>query len=251
MLPIVAPANFKIIAHRGASAYAPENTAAAFKLAADMGIAEVELDTQLSADGKVVLCHDRTLERYGHGQQRVEALSSDRLLSLDMGSWFSPFLFGGEKMITLDDLFECFKDRFKFHIEIKGSADNLPVAIHSILNRWDMQDSSIITSFSFESLKKMQKLNPDLRLAWLVDDINQATLRKARPLSLFQLCPHVDRVTAEKVAAGRSVARQIRAWGLTGTRLAVIERIKNAVNAGCDGITLNWPDWVITPGVKP
>lgn len=251
MLPIVAPERFAIIAHRGASAYAPENTAAAFKLAADMGIAEVELDTQLSADGKVVLCHDRSLERYGHGQQRVEALSSDRLLSLDMGSWFSPFLFGGEKMITLDDLFERFKNRFTFHIEIKGSANKLPAAINSILNRWDMQDSSIITSFSFESLKKMHTLNPDLLLAWLVDDINRVTLRKARGINLFQLCPHVDRVTAEKATAGRSVAREIRAWGLTGTRLEVIERIKNAVDAGCDGITLNWPDWVITPGVKP
>jgi len=246
MLPIVAPENFAIIAHRGASAYAPENTAAAFKLAADMGITEVELDTQLSADGKVVLCHDRTLERYGHGQQRVEALSSDRLLSLDMGSWFSPYLFGGEKIITLDDLFERFKNRFIFHIEIKGSADRLPAAINSILNRWQMQAASIITSFSFESLEKMHTLNPHLRLAWLVDDINQATLRKARHLGLFQLCPHADQVTAEKVAAGRSVARQIRAWGLSGTRLEVIERIKNAVNTGCDGITLNWPDWVIT-----
>ena len=246
MLPIVAPENFAVIAHRGASAYAPENTAAAFTLAADMGITEVELDTQLSDDGKVVLCHDLSLERYGHGQQRVEALSSDRLLSLDMGSWFSPFQFRGEKMITLDDLFERFKNQFTYHIEIKGAADNLPAAIHSILNRWQMHDSTIITSFSVESLKKMQKLNPHLRLAWLVDDINQATLPIARHLSLFQLCPHVDRVTAEKVAAGRAVVRQIRAWGATGKRLEVIERIKNAIHAGCDGITLNWPDWVIT-----
>lgn len=246
MLPIIAPEDFSIIAHRGASAYAPENTIAAFKLAADMGITEVELDTQLSADGKVVLCHDTFLDRYGHGHQQVEALTSDRLLSLDMGSWFSPFLYEGEKMITLDDLFERFKNRFTYHIEIKGCADNLPTAINFLLDRWEMQDASVITSFSFESLSKIQKLNADLRLAWLVEDINHNILREARDINLFQLCPHVDRVTTEKVTSGRTVACEIRAWGLTGTTFEVIERIKHAIDVGCDGITLNWPDWVIT-----
>ena len=61
MLPIPVPPDFRIIAHRGASAYAPENTKPAFGFAQRMGISEVELDTQLSADGMVVLCHDLTL----------------------------------------------------------------------------------------------------------------------------------------------------------------------------------------------
>ena len=74
-LPIKDPPNFRIIAHRGASAYAPENTASAFQLADRMGIREVELDTQLTTDGEVVLCHDTTLERYGHGSAVVEEMS--------------------------------------------------------------------------------------------------------------------------------------------------------------------------------
>jgi len=65
VLPISVPENFRIIAHRGASAYAPENSAAAFKLAYEMGINEFEMDTQICNDGIVILCHDKTLDRYG------------------------------------------------------------------------------------------------------------------------------------------------------------------------------------------
>ena len=72
MLPILALPDFRIIAHRGASAYSPENTLPAFELAARMGANEVELDAQLTSDGQVVLCHDTKLERYGHGPQVVE-----------------------------------------------------------------------------------------------------------------------------------------------------------------------------------
>ena len=99
-IPMRAPASFRIIAHRGSSAYAPENTRPAFELAKAMGVKEVELDAQLSADGVVVLCHDNTLVRYGHGDRFVEQMSADALLSLDMGSWFSPHQFAGVPMMT-------------------------------------------------------------------------------------------------------------------------------------------------------
>src|SRR5690554_737210 len=92
-IPVTVPSNFRIIAHRGASAYAPENTLPAFDLALRMGRPQVELDAQLSTDGQVVLCHDTTLARYGHGAQTVEALDWATLSNLDMGAWFSPYLF--------------------------------------------------------------------------------------------------------------------------------------------------------------
>jgi glycerophosphoryl diester phosphodiesterase len=120
VLPIPVPANFRIIAHRGASAYAPENTHAAFVLTQRMGVSEVELDTQLTVDGKIALCHDSTLERYGHGARVVEQMSWGELAALDLGSWLSPFLFAGERMITLDDLFVTYGDVFTYHVEIKG-----------------------------------------------------------------------------------------------------------------------------------
>ena len=74
-IPIWVPEAFRVIAHRGSSAYAPENTLPAFKLAREMGVGEVELDVQLAIDGVVVLCHDLVLTRYGHGDVVVEEMA--------------------------------------------------------------------------------------------------------------------------------------------------------------------------------
>ncbi|RIK34981.1 MAG: hypothetical protein DCC57_23815, partial [Chloroflexi bacterium] len=120
MLPIPVPAAFRIIAHRGASAYAPENTLPAFDLARAMGVTEVELDAQLTTDGQIALCHDGTLARYGHGPRAVETLAWPDLADLDMGAWFSPHLFGGTRMMTLPQLFDTYGAAFVYHVEIKG-----------------------------------------------------------------------------------------------------------------------------------
>src|SRR5262245_41301285 len=146
-LPLSVPPSFRIIAHRGASAYAPENTAPAFALAAKMGILEIELDTQLSTDGEVALCHDTTLQRYGHGQAVVEQMRWSELASLDMGAWFSPFLFRNERMMTLNHLFEQYRDSFIYHVELKGKAAALPAAVNRLIQTHALADRCFITSF--------------------------------------------------------------------------------------------------------
>ena len=119
-IPIWVPEAFRVIAHRGSSAYAPENTLPAFKLAREMGFGEVELDVQLAIDGMVVLCHDLELTRYGHGDVVVEEMASDELLALDMGSWFSPHLFAGTPMLSLDQLLKTHGDDFIFTSSSRG-----------------------------------------------------------------------------------------------------------------------------------
>ena len=99
-LPVHVRRGFRIIAHRGASGYAPENTMIAFQLAERMGATEFELDVQFSKDKQVVICHDSVLTRYGHSDLRLADLTLSELLKLDMGSWFSPFFYRGEP-ITL------------------------------------------------------------------------------------------------------------------------------------------------------
>ena len=244
MLPIPVPKGFRIIAHRGASAYTPENTMAAFGLAEEMGIYEVELDTQLSADGVIVLCHDLTLERYGHGTGVVEETSSTNLLSLDMGSWFSPHLYRGEPMPTLDRLFEHFGDRLFYHVELKGQKRDLPDRVLDTIAQHDLEDSCIITSFSYDHLVRTSELSSQARLGWLVDEIDAQTLEKGRALPTFQLCPRAKTITVETVQRVRTAADEIRAWGMHGSSLEVVGLINKVIEAGCDGMTINWPDWV-------
>jgi glycerophosphoryl diester phosphodiesterase len=253
MLPIPVPQAFRIIAHRGASAYAPENTLTAFQLAAAMRVTEVETDVRVSADGVAVLCHDRTLARYGHGDQSVEALTWPALAALDLGSWFSPHLYADARMLTLRDLFAQFGRQFVFHIELKGQAAGLAAATHHLITTYGLRDSCIVTSFSYAALAAMRQLDADLRLGWLVQELEETVLTPAQPLNLYQLCPRADAVTPAAVTSARAVVPEVRAWGVQGKTAAgqaaeVIALIQQVLDAGCDGMTINWPDWVKARG---
>lgn len=244
MLPISVPATFRIIAHRGASAYTPENTLAAFRLAHLLGVREVELDTQLTTDGVVVLCHDHTLERYGHGAHSVESMSSAELLALDMGAWFSPFHFGGEPMLTLADLFAHFGSHFVYHVEIKGEAPGLVAAVATLIAQHNLAEHTVVTSFHDEALAAMQQVAPHLRRGWLVEQIDEPVLARAQELKLFQICPAAAQLSTSSVQRARTVVPEVRAWGLSGTNRQVIQLIHQVINSNCDGMTINWPDWV-------
>jgi glycerophosphoryl diester phosphodiesterase len=243
-IPIRVPKAFRVIAHRGSSAYAPENTLPAFRLARKMGVAEVELDVQLTTDGVVVLCHDLVLTRYGHGDVVVEEMASDELLALDMGSWFSPHLFAATPMLSLSQLLKMYGDDFIFHIELKGLAEELAAATCAVVETHRTHKQTIFTSFSYQQLERMRNVSPDSRLGWLVQTIDEEVLDRARGLELFQLCPRAGAVNIEEVARGRTAAPEIRVWGIAGTPQEVRAMVLQTVESGCDGMTINWPDWV-------
>lgn len=248
-LPIPVPTAFRIIAHRGASAYAPENSLSAFALAERMGIREVELDTQLTTDGVIALCHDRTLARYGHGEQMVEEMAWSALAELDMGSWFSPFLYGRERMLRLEQLFAHFGDRLLYHVELKGHASALPAAVYALIDHFGLANACFVTSFAYDALVAMRHESSELRLGWLVETINDEELAKAAAINLYQLCPRAEVVTAEMVSAARTVVPEVRAWGVNGESVRqqsaeIVTLIDRIVEVGCDGMTINWPDWV-------
>ena len=242
-LPVTVPEQFRIIAHRGASAYAPENTQPAFELARKMRVSEVEVDTQLATDGVIVLCHDDSLERYGHGDRVVERLSSSELLSTDVGSWFSPFFYADTPMITLKSLLQGFANDFVFHIELKGKSPHLSEGVFALLDGCNLVQDSIVTSFSWEQLARMRQISASCRLGWLVHEFNPQTFDRAAELSLFQLCPPAREVTEQLVELGHGVVKEVRVWGMNGTPPEVRSLIRRVVDCGCDGMTINWPDW--------
>ncbi len=250
-LPIPVPPSFRIIAHRGASAYVPENTLSAFQLALEMGVTEIETDVRLTSDGVPVLCHDDTLARYDHGAITVEELTWAALAQLDMGSWFSPHLHHDKQMLTLDALFAHFGDRLTYHVELKGKTPGLAAATHALITKHGLAANCFVTSFMYESLVDMQAVDATMRLGWLVAEINAETIEKTKALGLYQLCPRANGVTKAAVDRARAVVTEVRAWGLNGDQTArqaqdVQTLIHNVLDAGCDGMTINWPDWVRT-----
>ena len=244
MFPIQAPPDFRIIAHRGASGYAPENTVPAFDLARKMGAVEIKTDTQLTTDGTVILCHDLNLDRLGHPGVVVESSSIDALRPLDLGSWFSPHLYGGTAIMTLAELFERYGDAFVYHVELKGKVETLPDAVCDVIRSAGMEEHCIITSFAYQHLARMRKIDSDCRLGWLVGEVGEEECDRAREIGLLQLCPRAGSVTNEMVEHSRTVVEEVRAWGLGGSGQQVADLIHRILAAGCDGATINWPDWI-------
>jgi glycerophosphoryl diester phosphodiesterase len=113
--------NFTIIAHRGASAYYPENTLAAFEGAIALGADMVELDVQLSADGEVVVFHDEKIERCTNGRGKVIEYTLTTLKKLDAGSWFDR-KFQGTRIPTLQEVLNVCKNKIAVNVEIKTEA---------------------------------------------------------------------------------------------------------------------------------
>ncbi|MBX7257837.1 MAG: hypothetical protein K1Y02_15860 [Candidatus Hydrogenedentes bacterium] len=112
-----------VIAHRGASAYAPENTLAAFRKAHELGADWFELDCTLTKDGKIVVIHDGTLKRTTGVDKPVEALTMAELKKLDAGSWKGS-RFAGEPLPSLDESLSFAKGKLGVYIEIKDSDDD-------------------------------------------------------------------------------------------------------------------------------
>src|SRR5215831_7802802 len=108
-----------VIAHRGASGHAPENTMAAFRKAVALGATFIETDLQLSRDARFVAIHDDTVNRTTNGHGRVQELSLTDLRKLDAGSWFGSE-FTGERIPTLEEILEYSKKHdVVFYLEMK------------------------------------------------------------------------------------------------------------------------------------
>jgi glycerophosphoryl diester phosphodiesterase len=242
-LPFTVKRRFRIIAHRGASAYAPENTMASFNLALEMGIQEIEFDVQLSNDGEVVICHDLSLKRYGY-EGLVENKNWSELSELDMGSWFSPYLFRNEKLVRLQGLFKEYGSEITYHIEIKGKSEECPNRVCQIIENSGLGDNVIITSFAYETLKQVRLIAPSIRLGWLAPNIDDYVLSKSKELEFFQICPRADSITEKDVQLAHSVVPEVRAWGINGSREEILALIQKVIDVNCDGATIDWPDWI-------
>lgn len=159
-----------VIAHRGASAHAPENTLPAFELAIQANADLIELDYYHSADGVPVVFHDKELDRTtdaarGLGKQKtpVESLTMDELRRLDAGSWFSP-QFAGTRLATLEEALDFIQRQSTTLIEHKkGDARTLA----QILRRKQWLDRVVVQSFDWSFLAALHALEPSIVLGAL------------------------------------------------------------------------------------
>jgi len=237
---------FRIIAHRGASGYAPENTMAAFELAVEIGATEVETDVQFTKDRQVVLFHDTDVDRTTNGTGLVSEHTLDELRKLDAGSWFKAPPgwqkdYTGERVITLDELFDRFADNLTYHVEIKDYEERLVPATMAIIEKHRLVDNCFITAIDKRSALEARKLAPHIRVGWAVPgSFTKETLDEAVRQGFTQVINMAHESDPEVVKYGHELGLEIRSSAIRDRDAMV-----RAVETGCNGMTINWPDWLM------
>jgi glycerophosphoryl diester phosphodiesterase len=230
-----------IFAHRGASAYAPENTLAAFELAYKQGAQGIELDAKLSADGQVVVIHDARLERTTDGHGRVARQRLSALRELDAGSFFSE-KFRGERIPTLGEVFEALGEKLYINVELTNYStpgDDLVPHVAKLVVQHGLQQRVIFSSFSPLNLSKMVRLLPEVPrgllafggwMGWWARSFGFAFG------SYAALHPHLNDVTSAQVQRVHRLKRRIHVWTVN-----LAEDMRHLRDWGVDAIITDDP----------
>jgi len=226
-----------VIAHRGASADAPENTIAAFELAIRGGADGIELDVHLSKDDQPVVIHDFTLERTTDGAGPVRQRTVRELKRLDAGGWWAG-RFRGQRIQTLQEVFERFRDQTRFWIELKGGSDLYPGIEERVLSTmevYEVLETSLVQSFDQDALTRIRTLSPEVRLGTLVNLSPLETFVRV-PGVVAALCPAAALVTRELVEEMQRAGLDSYVW--TVNEPALMDRL---VDWGVSGIITDRP----------
>jgi glycerophosphoryl diester phosphodiesterase len=227
-----------LIAHRGASGYAPENTLAAFRRAAELGAGFIETDLHLTRDLRFVAIHDPSLERTTTGRGQIRNFTLAELRELDAGSWYGP-QFGAERIPTLEEILAFGREAdVTFYLEIKaegawGLHDALVGALHSA----QAMDRTIVLSFDPANLEKIHSLDSSVMTGFLFDEARADVIDLALRMGARQIAPRGDLVTEALIEQAHRADLCVATWTLNEP-----EQMRAALAAGVDGVMTDYPD---------
>lgn len=231
-----------ILAHRGASGYAPENTMAAFRLALELGSDGIELDLQLTKDGYVVICHDEELSRTTNGRGLIKDCTLDELRRFDAGSWYG-HSFTGERIPTLEEFLELVcGSRLIVNLEIKNIPyyyGGIEQKIVQAIEQFGMLDRVIVSSFDHFALCKTAEINPDIKIGLLFASrlIDPWRYAARLPFAVHSMHPDYTFVDAEYIARCHEYGYAVYPYTVNSPRW--YEEMRGL---GLDGVITNVPD---------
>ena len=241
-----------IIAHRGASHDAPENTLAAVRLAWEQGADAVEVDVHLTRDGRLAVIHDSDTERVGRVRRSVAATALAELRTLDVGRWKAPS-FAGEKIPELPDVLGLVPAGKRIFIELKGG----PEAVTELKRCLDQpgqgsgaplqRDQITVIAFDLTTAHAAKQALPRHEVCWLAEAGGEARCATLAEVAATAMREGLDGVDVE---AGWPVdklftqqchdrAFKVYVWTVDDPR-----RARELTAAGVDGITTNRPGWL-------
>jgi glycerophosphoryl diester phosphodiesterase len=227
------------IAHRGASALAPENTIAAFERAVELGADVIELDLHMSQDGELVVIHDDTLDRTTDGSGPVHQRSLAELMRLDAGRWFGEG-FAGQRIPRLDEVLDRFAGKVPLALEIKAGSTFFPgieEKVVSALRERAAIDQAAVASFDHYALRRLKEIEPTIRTAALLVGRPVSLSAIAGPAKADGLALEASFVTKTEVDACRAAGLQIVVWVVNDPA-----QMRHFIGLGVDGIITDRPD---------
>lgn len=235
----------EIIAHRGASAHAPENSLSSMKLAWEQNADAIELDLWLSSDGKVIVFHDADTNRFENTPRKISSLTLAEAQKLDVGAWKDP-KFKGERIPTLSSILETIPKGKRAVLEIKCGAEILPELNREIKKSGRQLEELAIINFNYDVLKLSKEMFPQ------IDHFFISNYNKDKSGKVPELLPLIDRCKAARfdglflqyswpidarfIAQVKSAGLKLVVW--TVDDVAVAKRMRDA---GVDAITTNKP----------
>lgn len=227
--------NPTVMAHRGLSADAPENTLYAFSDAISVGADFIELDVQQTRDGVLVVMHDSNLKRTTGVNKDIWDVDYADIQNLDAGSWFDP-AYANARIPTLEETLQFVDKRAKLNIEIKPTkhgSDTLEQDVAELITQYQYTDACYVTSFSYGSLKKVKEVNPEIRIGYLMSVAYGQfySLKYADAFSLNKVF-----VTSQVVNAAHQQGKQIFAWTVNS-----MSEVRSLCNLHVDSIITDDP----------
>ena len=224
----------KVMAHRGASTEAPENTMAAFQKAIDDMADYIELDVQLTNNGEVIVMHDSNAYRTTGVDANIVNMTYKEVKTLDAGSWFSDE-YVGENVPSLKEVLELTQGKIKLNIELKPADNGTALAKNTvrIIEKYNMVNDCVITSFSESALKAVKTYNQEIKVGYILSAA-YGDFYDMKNVDFFSV--NAAFLSKRTIDAIHNSGKRVYAWTVNNK-----ESIKNLTNKGVDGIITDNP----------
>jgi len=241
----------KVVAHRGGSNLAPENTLAAFKKAMELGVDMIEIDVAQTIDSVVIVLHDDRVDRTTNGTGRIDSLPFDRVKALDAGSWFSE-QYKNERIPTLDEVLELVNGQVILLIEIKGGSEQFPgIERRTVeaVKAFNAVPWTIIQSFNEKAVERVNILDAEIKTYYLLGGNFREYYRQFRNTTGKPFLPeygydglgvHYKLLTAGSIDSIQHAGLEVFTWTVND-----VPDMTGMINAGVDGIITDSPDKLI------
>jgi glycerophosphoryl diester phosphodiesterase len=231
------PRDVIVTAHKGFSRVAPENSVSAIRKAIEVGADYAEIDVQQTADGEVVLLHDRDLMRVAGVPRPISEVTLAEARSIDIGSRFSPD-FAGERIPTLREVIALAREKIKLQIELKFYSKDRRLAekVARLVELERFESQCVVSSLNYDGLQRARRFNPRLHTAAIVT----VSVGDIDRLDVDALSVNAKNLSNRLIRAARVRHKDIYAWTVDDPRqmITLIER-------GVSNIVTNSPDVLI------